>query len=118
MSGVPRIRPKRPQRVYLREWRDERDLTQKQLAERLDVSAMTVSRWERACADPLSADVESLPNLNVLAAISEALGGNLTAGDLYRHPDWPSVDALLRGQTADIQQTAISRVIETIRKAG
>lgn len=118
MSGLPRIKPKRPQRVYIREWREERDLTQKQLAERLEVSTMTISRWERAGADPVSADAESIPNLNTLAAISEALGGNLTASDLYRHPSRPSADALLRGQDAQTQQTAISRVIETIRKAG
>lgn len=117
MPGVARIGPKRPIRVYLAEWREDRGLTQVQLAERLGVTDMTVSRWERACANPARAPGTALPNTNVLAAICEALGGNLEVRDLYRHPDTPSADALLRGQPAPVRDAAISRVIDTIRRA-
>lgn len=106
MPGVARIGPKRPRMVYLAEWRESRGLTQKQLADRLGVTDMTVSRWERKTA---------LLNTNVLAAVSEALG--IEPQDLYRHPDQPSADALLRGQPAKVQETAIARVIDLIRKA-
>lgn len=34
---------------FLRELRREKDLTQEQLADRLNVSGRTVSRWETGC---------------------------------------------------------------------
>lgn len=114
MPGVARIGPKRPRRVYLAEWRDHRGLTQEQLGQRLGVTGMTVSRWERALSNPARAPGTALPNTNVLAAICEALGGDLDVIDLYRHPDQPSADALLRNQPAEVRDAALSRVIEVI----
>jgi transcriptional regulator with XRE-family HTH domain len=37
-------------RIYLKEWRDVRGLTQARLAKCLRVNPMTVWRWERAAA--------------------------------------------------------------------
>jgi transcriptional regulator with XRE-family HTH domain len=105
MPGATRIGPRRPRKVYLAEWREHRGLTQKQLGGRLGVTDMTVSRWEKGRA---------LVNTNVLAAIAEAL--SLEPQDLYRHPDQPSADALLRGQPQDVKEQAF-RLIEAIRKA-
>lgn len=105
MAGTTRIGPRRPRKVYLQEWRESRGLTQKQLGERLGVTDMTVSRWELG---------RVLLNTNVLAAFAEALG--IEPMDLYRHPDHPSADALLRGQTQDVKEQAF-RLIEAIRKA-
>jgi transcriptional regulator with XRE-family HTH domain len=105
MAGQSRIGPRRPRRVYLSEWREYRGLTQKQLGDRLGVTDVTVSRWELG---------NSLPNTNVLAAIAEAL--DIEPQDLYRHPDQPSADALLRGQPAEVRDQAIS-IIRAIRKA-
>ncbi len=65
MAPVPRIGPKKPQRLWLAEWREYKGLTQEQLAGRLGVDKATVSRWEGG---------KRGVNLNVLAAISEALG--------------------------------------------
>lgn len=66
---------------------------------------MTVSRWERG-THHLST--------NVLAAVAEAL--DIEPVDLYRHPDQPSADALLRGQPIEIRDQALS-IIRAIRKA-
>ena len=100
----PRIGPRRPKRTYLAEWRENRGLTQEQLGERLGVTGVTVSRWETGRA---------LLNTNVLAAISEAL--SIEPMDIYRHPDQPSADALLRDQPVEIRDQAIS-IIRALRR--
>lgn len=104
MPGVTRIGPRRPRRIYLLEWRESRGLTQKQLGERLGVTDMTISRWELG---------RSLLNTDVLAAMAEALG--IEPQDLYHHPDTPTADALLRGQSVEIRDQALS-IIRAIRK--
>jgi transcriptional regulator with XRE-family HTH domain len=87
--GVARIKPRRTRKFYLVEWREHSRLTQQALADRLHVTNMTVSRWERNT---------SLLNTRVQAAVAEALG--IEPADLWRHPDTPSADALLRDQPA------------------
>jgi transcriptional regulator with XRE-family HTH domain len=104
MPGASRIGPRRPHRTFLTEWREYRRLTQKQLAERLGTTDMTVSRWERG---------KALLNTAVLEAVAEALG--MEPGDIYRHPDTPSADALLRDQSPEIRDQAIS-IIRAIRR--
>lgn len=99
-----RIGPRRPRRTYLSEWRDSRGLTQQQLANRLGVSDVSISRWETGRA---------LLSTDVMAAIAEAL--NIEPQDLYRHPDQPSADALLRDQPVEIRDQAI-RLIQAIRR--
>lgn len=102
----PRIGPKRPRRIYLQEWRDHRGLTQEQLANRLGTTDVTVSRWETG---------RSLLSTDVMAAIAEAL--DIEPQALYRHPDTPSADELLRGQPAEVIDQAM-RIIQAIRKTG
>jgi transcriptional regulator with XRE-family HTH domain len=105
---VVKIHPRRPRQVYLAEWREHYDLTQKQLAERLGCDVMTVSRWELHKV-AISTDA--------LAALAEALGGDLMEPeDLYHHPGKPTPNQLLRGQPIEIQEQAIS-IIKAIRKA-
>lgn len=102
-----RIGPKKPLRLYIAEWRENRGLSQEELGARLGpdgVSDVTVSRWETG---------KRKPDLNALAAISEAL--DIDINDLRRHPDQPSADALLRGQPKDVWDQAI-RVIAALRK--
>lgn len=94
-----RIGPKRPIRIYLVEWREAKRLTQKQLAGRLAVSEMTVSRWERE---------QHKLNTDTMAAVAEALG--IEAIDLYRHPDKPSADALLRGASPSVIREALDMI--------
>ena len=104
-----RIYPKRPPKLFIAEWRDKFGFTQAELGLRLGsegVSDVTVSRWETG---------ERRPDIDTLAATAEALGHNLEARDLYRHPDQPSADDLLRGQPPDVVDNAM-RMIAAIRR--
>lgn len=101
----PRIGPKRPHRLFLAEWREHRGLSQDALGGRLGVTHVTISRWETG---------KRRPDLNAQAAIAEAL--DLEPIDLFRHPDRPSADALLRDQPAGVQEQAIRLIQAIIRR--
>jgi transcriptional regulator with XRE-family HTH domain len=75
---VTRIgRKKAPlRRIYLREWREYRDLTQQQLADRLETTDVSVSRIENLRRDP---------TLRFLTAAAEALSCSV-ADLLTRQP--------------------------------
>lgn len=77
---MPRIAPRRKVTPYLAEWRKHRGLTQQQLADRLGCEVMTVSRWELHKVGVTT---------DTLAALAEALGGELDLIDLFYHPDSP-----------------------------
>lgn len=101
-----KIGPRRPRKTYLKEHREQRNLTQEQLADRLGTNSMTVSRWERGA---------TRIDLGTLEAIAEALGGNLEGEDLYYHPDRPSPNQLLRDQPPDVVESAM-KMIWALRK--
>lgn len=97
-----KIYPRRPRKVYLAEWREDKKLSQKQLADRLGCDVMTVSRWELGKV-AISTDA--------LAALSEALGGDLMEPeDLYHHPDQPSPNQLLRKMAPDDRDAFIRQM--------
>lgn len=102
----PRIGPRRPPRIFLKEWREHRELTQETLANRLGTTDVTVSRWETGRAKL---------NTDVMAAIAEAL--DIQPGDLFRMPGRPSADDLLRGQPEEVVEQAV-RLIQAIRRTG
>lgn len=99
-----RIGPKRPHHIYIAEWREHKGLTQQQLADRLEVSDVTISRWETK---------ERRPDIDAQAAVAEALGIEFV--DLHRHPAQPSADELLRGQPPEIVDQAM-KLIRAIRR--
>jgi transcriptional regulator with XRE-family HTH domain len=101
---APRIGPRRPRRVFLKEWREAKDLSQAKLAGRLGVTDVTVGRWERG---------EALLSTDVMGAIAEAL--DIEPQDLFRLPSQPSADELLRGQPQEIVEQAI-KLIRAIRQ--
>lgn len=101
-----KIGPRRPRKIFLAEHREARGLTQEQLANRLETTAMTVSRWERGATSVTT---------GTLQAIAEALGSGMEAEDLYHHPDHPSPNQLLRGQPADVIENAM-RMIRALRR--
>lgn len=110
---VTRIGPKQPPRIYLKEWRKAKGLTQQQLAERLPegtdgrtTGKDQISRWERG---------DRGMTINVQAALAEAL--NISPSDLFRHPDMPSADELLRNATPEQRRQAFT-VIEALLKTG
>lgn len=101
----PRIGPKRPLKAYLAEWREKKGLTQEQVAQRLGTSDVTISRWETGMRRP---------DDDAKAAFAEALG--IEFADLYRHPDQPSADELLRDQPEEVVRQAMN-VIRAMRRA-
>jgi transcriptional regulator with XRE-family HTH domain len=100
---VTRIGPRRPQRHFLAKWREHRGLTQKQLAERLDVTDITISRWENGKRELRG----KWP-----ASVAEAL--DIGLNDLYRDPERPSIDELLQHEPIEFVKQAI-QVISGIR---
>src|SRR5262245_38459187 len=62
--------------IFLRKWREHRRLTQRELAQRIGIKPVEVSRWENG--------VRSI-NLNVLTAIARSLG--VQTNDLYQPPN-------------------------------
>lgn len=100
---ITRIGPKRPRKIYVKEWRKKRGLTQETLGQRMGVEGITVSRWERGTRKP------------PVAALAEAF--DIEPEDLYRDPDTPSADALLRDMTESQRRQAIA-IIEAMRKTG
>jgi len=96
----PRIGLRKPVRLYLAEWRETKGLTQQQLADRLDTSDVTISRWETG---------KRRPDDDAKASIAWVLGIDIV--DLYRHPDRPTADALLRGQPDEVRDQGL-RVLE------
>lgn len=99
-----RIYAKRPPHLYLAEWREKAKLTQQQLADRLETSDVTISRWETN---------KRRPSMDAQEAIAEALG--IEAVDLRRHPDQPSADALLRDQPPEVVDMIIKQIIAVRR---
>lgn len=92
MPKGPRIRPKKPQPVYLALWRESKKLTQEQLAERLGTTKGSISRWEND---------ERVPSIAVAAAIAEALG--IPIGALYRKPTEKTLDDVVHGAPDEIR---------------
>lgn len=111
MPGNTRIGPRRPVHIYLREWRENRNLTQQQLADRLGVDKATISRWEGG---------KRSPSLNVLAALGEAL--NVPLPELNGPPPPPGGPAppLAPAEIpqADIQAIAaeVARLLKRARR--
>jgi transcriptional regulator with XRE-family HTH domain len=105
-KGPVRIGPKRPVRVFLKEWRDKMGWTQEQLAARLNTSGATVSRKET---------VKRNHDLGYIAAVAEVMGKK--PEDMFRHPDQPSAEELLRDVSPEGRQ-AIVAVIETLKRTG
>ena len=93
----------------LRTARRSAGLTQKQLAEKLQVESITVSRWERGVTSP------SLPRLRRIAEITET-----TVSDLVRSPDAASAHAVelaaLREELAETRELVdrVARALERL----
>lgn len=104
---LERIGSKHPVRHFLREWREKKGLTQEQLGQRVNSGKDQISRWEKGG--------RSL-KLETQYALAHALG--IEPGDLFRHPDQPSVDALLRAASPETKKQVIEYIDFLMRKAG
>lgn len=103
-----RIGPKQPPRHFLREWRNHYDLTQEQLADRLDTSKGQISLYEHN---------KRKMTLEMAAAFAYALDSDLDGLAIFRHPEEPSADEKLRDATPEQRRAALT-VIDTIMNSG
>lgn len=87
-------------RVYLREWREKRQLTQEQLASRMETTAGTISKKE---SEPSKVDVSWLNRF------AQALDVGIE--DLFHNPERPTPADLLRAAAAAVPE---DRAIEAI----
>lgn len=101
-----RIAPKTPRHLYLRQWREARNLTQQAVADHFKVSGLTVSRWERQTG-------RNKPDTDTLAALAELYG--IEPSDFYLHPQAPNLNALVRGQPDAIVEQA-ARLVTALLK--
>lgn len=105
---VTRIGPRnaRPRRVFFREWREHRGLTQEQLADRLETTKATVSRMENS---------KSNYNRGYLEALADAL--DCEPFELLRSPHRPSIDDLLL-KAPETDRARVISMIEAYLKTG
>jgi transcriptional regulator with XRE-family HTH domain len=103
---MARIGPRTPKRHFLYEWREHRGLTQQQLADRLETNHENISRWENH-----QRPIGEMAQL----ALAEAL--SIEPGDLWRHPDTPSADELLRHASPAVRDQAIAVVRALLLKS-
>lgn len=96
---MDRIGPREPPRHYLREWREEKGLTQQTLADRMDTGKDTVSRYENG---------KRRMTLEMAAAFAYALDPEMDAVMLFRDPARPTRDELLR----DLSEDEVSEVLD------
>lgn len=102
-----KIGPKKPFRHFIAEHRARAGLTQKQLAQRLETTEMTISRWE---------NYETRVDMPILAAVAEALYGDMAeAKDLLSHPDQPTADQMLRQLPEDEQRYIMTQIRRALR---
>lgn len=92
-----RIGPKKPRRHFLKAWRENRGLTQEQLADRLGTHKGQVSNWENYRRDI---------TLGVQMALAEALDMD-NPGDIFRDPAQPSADEIMRSLPPADQKQAL-----------
>jgi transcriptional regulator with XRE-family HTH domain len=97
---------RRATRLYLKEWREKFELTQEQLAERLETTKGRISKIENG-------KIRVHPIL--LDSLAQAFGIDDPL-KLLRPPDAPSVDQLLAQATAEQRATAF-RLVEAFLKS-
>jgi transcriptional regulator with XRE-family HTH domain len=100
---IERIGPRKPPRLYIREWMRTKKLTQTEMANRLDCSNGTVSKL-------VTGHMEM--TVNWLQGFADAM--QIDPVDLFRDPNTPTQFDLLRGETPT-KQAEIVRVIKALK---
>jgi transcriptional regulator with XRE-family HTH domain len=104
--AIPRIGQRRKAHLYIKEWLDHRALSDERAAGRLGVSRETVWKW-RTQPHRLTTDK--------MAALASIL--DIEPEELYRPPNHPSLDAMVKGQPDDVQAMAADIVRRLIGRA-
>lgn len=97
---VTRIGPKRG-RTHIRLWRKKKNWSQQELADRMETSKASISRyetWENHGPGPEARE----PDHETIEHLSHVLGG-----DVRYHPDRPSAEDLLRNASVEDRGRAI-----------
>lgn len=95
-----------PPRLFLKEWRDKLKLSQEQIAARLETDKGTISKLERGRQKVTD---------DWLFGLAWAMG--VEPERLFRHPDAPSLDDLIRGAPDNLKKQ-IFQVVEALVKTG
>lgn len=103
---VTHIGTRRPQRLFLREWRESFGLSVEQVANRIDVSRETIWRWEN-----------QQHRLNPDKMHQYAVALDIEPEQLWRLPSRPSADAILKDASKEQLSTAIDVVKRILQKA-
>ncbi len=98
---------KKPPHIFLKEWRKKHKLGQEKLGERIGVDKPQVSNWESG---------KRRPNARNQALLADALG--IEVVDLFRHPEDPSADELLRDEPPEVRKAAIEAIMTLKRLRG
>jgi transcriptional regulator with XRE-family HTH domain len=99
---VTRIGPRRPFRLYIREWIEHKELEQKQVAERMGCEPGTLSKL-------ISGKMRRTDEW--LAAIAYAL--DIDVERLFQDPNLPTQEDLLRGLPEE-KRKEVTRVIRVL----
>lgn len=102
---VTKIRKGIRPHLYIKEWMDDRDLSDEKVAARLEVARETVWRWRTE---------QHRLNPTKLSALATAIG--IQPQDFWRPPSRPSVDELLRDEPIETIQRAADVVRIMVRK--
>lgn len=101
------LKSAKPARTYFREWRESKNWTQQELADRLETTAATVSRVEKGERDW---------GKGYLEAFAFVVGCE-PADPITRPPGQVSADELLRNVSPELRNQAI-RVVQTLVMTG
>lgn len=110
-SMAKRVRPRfksGPRRHFIRQWREYRGLTQEQLAERIDVTAGTISQLENGRIS------YTQPTLEAIAEALQTTPGDILNVDPTREGAIWSIWETLA--TADREQ--VIKIVRTFQKTG
>lgn len=94
-----KIGRRRKLHLYIKEWMDERGLSDEVLGNRMGVDRATVWRWRTQ---------QHRLNPEKIAALAEAM--NLESEDFYRPPSRPSLDSLVANVPEELHKTALDIV--------
>lgn len=102
---VTRIGGGRRPHLYIKEWMEHRNLSDRQLADRMEVARETIWRWHNE---------QHRLRPEKIAAIAAAL--DLQPEDLYRPPERPSLDAMIKDAPKDVQDMVIDIVSRMVNR--
>lgn len=106
MGMIDRIGPKKPTRLFIREWMEKVPIDNERLAERMDCSPGTVSKL-------LNGHMKMTTEW--LAAFADAL--NVEVPQLFHDPNRPTMDELLRKVPPDEERRILVVVDAMVKEA-